>query len=171
MVFVSKIHGEIKYEEKNTIMFNKGILGFDELKKFILVDLEEYKPFKLLHSIEDDEVGLIVTSPYDFFEDYEIKLNEKTINNLEIKSPEEVMIITTVTLNSDVKKITTNLQGPIIINSSNKLGEQLIIDNSKFKVKEPLVKEWLYAYYNKKKRWITHDRWWYRNNYKQDWRW
>ena len=141
MVFVSKIHGEILYEEKNTILFNKGILGFDELKKFILVDLEEYEPFKLLHSIEDDEVGLIVSSPYDFFEDYEIKLSEETINNLEIKSPEEVQVITTITLNSDAKKITTNLQGPIIINITSKLGEQIIIDNSKYKVKEPLVKE------------------------------
>ena len=139
MEFISKIHGKIAYEEKNTITFNKGILGFDELKKFILVDLEEYEPFKLLHSIEDDEVGLIVTSPYDFFEDYEIKLNQETINNLEIKSPTEVMAITTITLNSDVKRITTNLQGPIIINVSNKLGEQIIIDNSRYKVKEPIL--------------------------------
>lgn len=141
MVFNSKVHGEILYEEENIITFNKGILGFDELKKFILVDLEEYEPFKLLHSLEDDEIGLIVTSPYDFFEDYEIKLNEETIGNLSIKSPEEVMIITTITLNSDIKKITTNLQGPIIVNNSNKLGEQIIIDNSKYKVKEPLVRE------------------------------
>ncbi|OOM77919.1 flagellar assembly factor FliW [Clostridium puniceum] len=141
MVFNSKVHGEILYEEENIITFNKGILGFDELKNFILVDLEEYEPFKLLHSLEDDEIGLIVTSPYDFFEDYEIKLNEETIGNLSIKSPEEVMIITTITLNSDIKKITTNLQGPIIVNNSNKLGEQIIIDNSKYKVKEPLVRE------------------------------
>jgi hypothetical protein len=33
------------------------------------------------------------------------------------------------------------------------------------------MKEWLYADYNKKKRWITHDWWWHRNYYKQDRRW
>ena len=141
MVFISKVHGKIVYEEENIITFNKGILGFDELKKFILVDLKEYEPFKLLHSLEDNEIGFIVTSPYDFFEEYEIKLNEETIKNLKVKSYEEIMIITTVTLNSDAKKITTNLQGPIIINISNKLGEQIIVDNSKYKVKELLVKE------------------------------
>lgn len=141
MKLISKIHGEIDYEEKDIINFGKGILGFNELKKFILVDLDEYEPFKLFHSIEDDEIGLIVTSPYDFFQDYEIKLSEETIRNLEVKSSEDVVVVTTVTLNSDAKKITTNLQGPIIINISNKLGEQIIIDNSKYKVKEPLVKE------------------------------
>lgn len=141
MKFISKIHGEIDYEEKDIINFGKGLLGFNELKKFILVKLDEYEPFKLLHSMEDDEIGLIVTSPYDFFEDYEIKLSEETIRNLKVKSSEEVVVVTTVTLNSDAKKITTNLQGPIIINISNKLGEQIIIDNSKYKVKEPLVRE------------------------------
>ena len=49
------------------------------------------------------------------------------------------MILTTVTLNSDVKKITTNLQGPIVINTSTNFGEQIILDNSKYKVKIPLL--------------------------------
>ena len=139
MKFISKVHGEMEYEEKEVITFNKGIPGFNELKKFILLDLQEYEPFKLLQSLENDEIALIVTSPYEFFKDYEIKLNDETISNLKIDSPEQVMILTTVTLNSDVKKITTNLQGPIIINTSNNLGEQIILDNSKYEVKSPLM--------------------------------
>lgn len=139
MKFISKVHGEIQYEEKNIITFTKGIPGFNELKKFTLLDLEEYEPFKLLQSLEDDEISLIVTSPYEFFNDYEIKLSEETIKNLNIDSPNQVMILTTVTLNSDVKKITTNLQGPIVINTSNNFGEQIILDNSKYKVKSPLI--------------------------------
>ena len=141
MQFISKIHGEIEYVQKDIITFNKGLPGLNQLKKFILLDLQEYEPFKLLQSLEDDEIALIVTSPYEFFNDYEIKLSEETIKNLYIDSPNQVMIVTTVTLNSDVKKITTNLQGPIIINTSNNLGEQIILDNSKYKVKSPLIKE------------------------------
>ena len=139
MKFISKVHGEMQYEENNIIAFNKGIPGFSELKKFILLDLQEYEPFKLLQSLENDEISLIVTSPYEFFEEYEIKLGEETIKNLKIESTEQVMILTTVTLNSDVKKITTNLQGPIVINTSNNFGEQIVLDNSKYKVKSPLI--------------------------------
>ncbi|KHD15818.1 flagellar assembly protein FliW [Clostridium butyricum] len=141
MKFTSKIHGEIEYIKENIIKFKKGIPGFETLKEYILVDIEEYKPFCLLQSLEDENVGFIVVSPYEFFEEYEIKLSDDTINALEIKSPEEVYIITTVTLNSDPKKITTNLQGPIVINNSKKLGEQIILDNCKYKVKELLMKE------------------------------
>lgn len=139
MKFVSKINGEIEYEENNIITFKKGLPGLNGLRKFILLDLQDYEPFKLLQSLEDDEISLIVTSPYEFFKDYEIKLSEETIKNLNVDSPDQVNIITTVTLNSDVKKITTNLQGPIVINTSNNLGEQIILDNSKYKVKSPLM--------------------------------
>ncbi|AGF58331.1 flagellar assembly factor FliW [Clostridium saccharoperbutylacetonicum] len=141
MKYMSKVHGEITYEDKDIITFKKGVLGFDQLRKFFLVDLKDTEPFKLLHSLEDEEIGFIVTSPYEFFDDYEINLNNEAINNLNIQSSQEVMILTTITLNSDIKKITTNLQGPIIINISNNLGEQIIVDNSKYKVKEPLIKE------------------------------
>lgn len=139
MKFLSKVHGEMQYEENSIIIFAKGIPGFGDLKKFILINLEEYEPFKLLQSLEDDEISLIVTSPYEFFEEYEIKLSDETTKNLEINNPEEVMVLTTITLNSDVKKITTNLQGPIIINTSNNYGEQIILDNSKYRVKSPLM--------------------------------
>lgn len=139
MKFISKVHGEIKYEEKNIVTFKKGIPGFDDLKKFILLDLQEYEPFKLLQSLENDEIALIVTSPYEFFNEYEIKLSDETIKNLGIESEKQVMILTTVTLNSDIKKITTNLQGPIVINNSNNFGEQIILDNSKYNVKSPLL--------------------------------
>ena len=141
MKFISKIHGEIEYEQKNIITFNKGLLGLNGLKKFILLDLEDYEPFKLLQSLQGNEIALIVTSPYEFFKDYEFVLSEETIKNLKIDSPEQVMILTTITLNSDIKKITTNLQGPIVINTSNNFGEQIILDNSEYKVKSPLVRE------------------------------
>lgn len=141
MKFVSKVYGEIEYTEKNIITFNKGIPGFEGLRKYILVDLNGYEPFKMLQSLEDEHIGMIVVSPYEFFGEYNVKLSDETMDNLNIKSPEEVYIITTVTLNSDPKKITTNLQGPIVINNLNNLGEQIILDNCKYKVKELLVKE------------------------------
>lgn len=141
MIFFSNIHGDIEYEENEIITFNKGIPGFNELKKFIIVSLDGYEPFKLLHSLEDKDVGLIVTSPYEFFKDYEIKLNQDTIKNLEIRDEKEVKLLTTVTLNSDIKKITTNLRGPIVINIYNNLGEQIVIDDSKYELKSLLIKE------------------------------
>lgn len=139
MVFESKIHGKIEYSEENVITLKKTLLGFEDLKKFILVDLKEYEPFKLFQSLEDDEIGLIVVSPFEFFKEYEINLGEDIVERLQIKNPGDVMILTTVNLNSNIQKITTNLRAPIVINSSNKFGEQIILDKLEYNIKQPLM--------------------------------
>lgn len=141
MVFISKIHGKLEYDEKDIIIFKKEILGFDDKEKFVLVELEDYKPFKLLQSLEDEEVGLILTSPFEFYDDYKVNLPEETLNRLNIDDEKEVLLLTTITLSSDPKKMTTNLKAPIIINKKVNLAEQIIIDDSKYNIKHPLIKE------------------------------
>lgn len=141
MRYNSSIYGEFEYNEGDIVNLTKSLPGFDCLKKFALVNLKEYEPFKMLQSLEDKYVGLIVISPFDFFEEYEIDITEKMMKDLEIEDLKDVLILTTVTLNSDPKKVTTNLRAPIIINNSNRLGEQIILDTTKYKIKHPLSEE------------------------------
>jgi len=115
--------------------------GFESLKTFVLEDIEGSEPFKTLKSTEDENIGFVTIVPFDFKVDYEVKLTEAVINSLKIEDPEDVLILNTVTLNSDVKKITTNLKAPIIINSKNNLGYQMILDRENYSIKHPLIKE------------------------------
>lgn len=141
MEFFSNIHGRLEYEEENIINLQKSLPGFEGLKKFIIVDLKEYEPFKLFQSLECEEVALIVISPFDFFNSYEINIDEKTVKSLKITDEKDVSVFTTVTVNSDPKKTTTNLKAPIIVNKQNGFGKQIIIDDSKYKVKKLLMEE------------------------------
>lgn len=141
MKFKSAYHGEIQYSEKEIITFNNGIPGFPGLSKYVLVDIEENPMFKVIHSLEDEKVSFIVVSPFLIKENYEIKLTEELIKGLEIEKPEDTLVYNTVTLNNDPKKITTNLRAPLVINTKNNLGEQLILNNEEYEVKHPLVKE------------------------------
>ncbi|KEZ88796.1 flagellar assembly protein FliW [Clostridium sulfidigenes] len=128
-------------KDKNVITFNNGLPGFESLKTFVLEDIEGSEPFKNLKSTEDENIGFVTIVPFDFKVDYEVKLTEAVINSLKIEAPEDVLILNTVTLNSDAKKITTNLKAPIIINSKNNLGYQMILDRENYSIKHPLIKE------------------------------
>lgn len=141
MELISKVHGKIEYNEENIVTFDKGLAGFNDLHKYVLVDLDNNEPFKLLHSLEDDEIGFIVVSPYLVMKDYELKLDKKVCSDLKIEDIKDVFVVTTVTLNSDIKKITTNLRGPIIVNSINGLAEQLFLDNPKYPSKYCIIQE------------------------------
>ncbi|MCB2310042.1 flagellar assembly protein FliW [Clostridium tagluense] len=140
MELVTKYHGVREYSTEDVIVFKKGIPGFKELKNFIIFPLESNEVFSILHSIEDSEVGLVLVSPFTILADYEFKIPDNDIKELQIVSPEQVLVLTTVTLDSNIENMTTNLKAPIIINIKEKLGEQLILDNDKYKIKESLFK-------------------------------
>lgn len=143
MIFMkinTKYHGEIEYEEKDIITFKKGLPGLEGLKKFILFPVEDNEMFSILHSIEDENTGLVVTSPFNVLNDYEFKLDEEKMKELQIESHENVIVLNTVTLSSTVENITINLKAPIIINIKMKLGEQIILDNSNYLIKYPAFK-------------------------------
>lgn len=137
----TKYHGEIEYSEDNIITFTEGMCGFEKLRKYILVPIENNDMFSVLHSVEDLEVGFIVMSPFDIEKNYSVKLEQELTKKLKIKDSSDVIILNTVTLKKDVKDITTNLLAPIIINIKERLGKQIILDNSEYSIKHLLFKE------------------------------
>ena len=141
MELVTKNHGTVTYSIDDVIVFKKGLPGFEKLKNFIIFPLESSEGFSILHSIEDIEVGLVMVSPFTIAHDYEFKIPDRYTKALDIARPEEVLVLTTVTLSSEIENITTNLKAPIIINTKEKCGQQLILDNDKYKIKEPLFKQ------------------------------
>lgn len=141
MKFQTTHHGTIEYDEADVITFIKGLPGFEGLSKFVLLPVEGNEGFNILHSIEDPDIGLVTISPFSIDESYEVELKDGVIKRLNIEKPEDVLIQNTVTLHSKVENITVNLKAPIVINISNKSGEQIILDSDKYLIKHPLVQE------------------------------
>ena len=135
MEIISPIHGKMVYEENEIISFERGIPGFEYLKKFIIKEVGEDSPFNILQSIEDKDIGFIVISPFIIIDSYEMKLSEEILKNLRIKKEEEVVLYSLVTLNERVENITANLKAPLVINITNKKGEQYILDKENYKIK------------------------------------
>jgi flagellar assembly factor FliW len=139
MEIVSPVHGKFLYEEKDIVIFEKAIPGFEGLKKFIIKEVED-SGFYILQSLEEVELGFVLVSPFSIDEKYEIKLNAEIIKALEIKEEKEVVLYSMVTLNSDVDKITANLKAPIVINNKTNKGEQYITENNKYNIREKVYK-------------------------------
>jgi flagellar assembly factor FliW len=141
MELITKYHGVKEYEEKDIIHFKKGIPGFENLKKYIVFPVEENEIFSILHSVEEQSLGLVVTSPFNVVKNYEFALDDNTIEELSIKEEGDVLVLSTVTLSSKVEAITVNLKAPIVINIKKGLGEQIILDKEEYSIKYPLIGE------------------------------
>lgn len=121
------------------LVFEKGLPGFENYKNFEINEIEENQKFKVINSIDDKNIGFIAVSPFDIKKDYEIKLDDDTINSLKIDKPEEVLLLNIVTLGKKLENSTVNLKAPLVISIKNNLGVQLILQDDKYNIKEPLI--------------------------------
>ena len=121
------------------ITFEKGLPGFENYKTFNLCDIEGDSKFKLINSIEEENIGFIAISPFSVKKDYEINLDDETIKSLQIETPNDVLLLNIITLGKTLEKSTVNLKAPIIINIKNNKGKQLILQDDKYQIKEPLI--------------------------------
>lgn len=140
MMIKSARLGEIAAEEQNIIHFDSGILAFEDLTRFVLLDIPENLHFKWLQSVEDTDLTFLLVDPFTIKEDYYVELSDETAAELEISIPEEVLVYTIVTVpKTGLKDATTNLIGPLIINWTKKKAKQIIFEKPENMIKYPLL--------------------------------
>lgn len=122
------------------LKFEKGLLGLELYKNFVLKDIDEVDSFKLLQCKEEPDIGLILVSPFDIEKEYEFEISDVIEKQIDAETIKDLLIFTTVNVNSDPNKMTTNLRAPIIINTVSKKGIQVILNNEQYKIKHPISK-------------------------------
>jgi len=139
-----KIHdgflGEIEITEAEIFDFEDGLLGFPGCRKFAIFALTDYPPFVGMQSLDDPAVGFVLVDPRFFVKEYKPDIAHTQLQKLDIQSAEEAQIYSIVVLDSDVKKITANLFGPILVNARKKIAGQCVLtnDQDKYLLKYPL---------------------------------
>lgn len=133
--------GEIEIDPDNIITFEQGIPGFVDQKRFVIVRMEEGGPFHFLQEVDEGYLSFIITDPFVFHQHYEFKIPDTVQQQLKITKQEDVAIWSIITLVESIEDATINLLGPIIINTKDKLGKQIILQDSPYLVKQPLIKQ------------------------------
>ncbi|MDD5425926.1 MAG: flagellar assembly protein FliW [candidate division Zixibacteria bacterium] len=140
MLVKSQKLGELDVSEDKLIIMERPILGFENLREFCLIEIDEIMPFLWFQSVQEPSISFLVVNPIVFFPGYRIEINPKEIAELEVARVDAVETYVIVTLNKNPELITANLQGPILINTENNLAKQLILVNSDYKVRHSLLK-------------------------------
>ena len=128
MKITTNYFGELEVDKNEIIEFDKSILGFEDLNKFVLIKDSEIF-IEWLQSTEDT-TSFAVMDPFIADETYSFEISDKILKELNINEKEEVMVRTVVVIPEDITKIRTNLQSPIIINVKDKKAMQIILDDN-----------------------------------------
>ncbi|MGP1597798.1 flagellar assembly protein FliW [Peptoanaerobacter stomatis] len=121
-------YGELEVKDEDILTLKDGMLGYEELNRFILIKEDDIF-IEYLQAI-DELVAFAVMDPFLIKQDYSFDVPDSVLKALDIKSEEDVVIKTVVVIPEDITKIRTNLQAPIVFNKSNNKGMQIILDDS-----------------------------------------
>lgn len=136
----TKSMGLIEVSDEQRITMPEGFYGFEDYHDFVLLDSEQ-PPFFWMQSLDDKSLAFIVIDPFLFRPDYELEVSDECLATINATHPEELLVFALVTIPAGNAPITANLQGPLIINKSNKKGMQVVVSGDKWKTKHDIIAE------------------------------
>ena len=130
--------GVIQIAEDRVITFTKGLLGFPQAKRYCLLEPGEDACFFWLQSLDEPGLAFVVTDPALFVSDYSVPIRAEQLEELKLGRLEDAQVF--VIVNKVEHTLTGNLQGPLVINTLSREGEQMVLAEKRWTTRHPLVK-------------------------------
>lgn len=136
--------GTINIDEEGIIDMPFGILGFPDSKRFTIIKHREGSPFLWYQSIDDPSLAFVLTNPLLFSKDYQVDL-EGTLRGLSWNNDAggmnlELFVIVNVP-RGEPEKMTANLIGPLLVNKKKRQAVQIVICDSPYSHRVPLISQ------------------------------
>jgi len=129
MEIQSKYFGTIDIQDETIIEMIQPIYGFESLKRFTLISDQEIGTDLLwFQSLDQADICFMVANPNAFVKDIKIELNSEDINSVGAHEIDDIDVLSIVSLGETFEQSTMNLKSPILLNSKNNKGAQVILN-------------------------------------------
>lgn len=138
MIAETRFFGTIDIEDDKIIEFPNGIIGLENLKKFALIfdsEREERANISWLQSMDEPYMAFPVINPIDITEEYTPIIEDELMKNIGDPADADILIFVTMSIPSDLTKMTANLKAPLIINTVDRKAMQVIVENQDYEIK------------------------------------
>lgn len=130
--------GDVEIDEKKILIFEKGLPGLEDDKRYALLSNEDSRPVSWMQSLDHREISLPVMDPFLVCPDYSFDISQNDVEALEVEDIKDVYILTILVIPQNINAMTINLSAPVIINVRNSKGCQIILDDRKYRVRVPV---------------------------------
>ena len=141
MKITTRVFGEIDIEESKIIHFQGGIVGFPDLTDFAIIhdaEKDSENPIRWMQSMQEPNFAMPVMDPLAVCPDYNPTVEDEMLKPIGELNPDSILVLVTLTVPQDVKKMSVNLQAPCIINADERKAIQLIVDPDRYEVRFPI---------------------------------
>lgn len=116
--------GVLEYAEESTLLFPRGLPGFESCRRFVLLDDPRLKPLLHLQSLERPELCFLAVPVRSIEPEYETTLSEEDKETLGREHP-ETLDLTLLSAGGD-GELTANLLAPVVIDLATQRGVQAV---------------------------------------------
>jgi flagellar assembly factor FliW len=122
--------GELNIDVEHVFIFSDGLLGFEDLREFVLISEEETIPFKWLISLEKPDIGFPLLSPWHV---------DLTYNPGPQFDLDRHVLMVVITLEDEKGLMTANMKAPIVLDVVTRTGKQAILSSDKYSPSHVIV--------------------------------
>jgi len=130
--------GRVELQDNDVLTFPEGLLGFADLRQFVLLDDPSDEIFAWLQSCESPQIAFPVLEPELFSESYKVTLTKSDLEALKLQSQAKARYFSIVTIPDDPTQMTANLKAPIVVNVSEKIARQCVLQDNNLAIREPI---------------------------------
>ena len=113
--------------------------GFPERRRFALVQLDEDGVLCSMTSLDEPALRFLVCPPGRFFPDYAPEVEDDVLEDLEIESEDDVLLLVVLNAGGTLATTTANLAAPVLVNPTTRRGGQIVLDRPGLPVAAPLL--------------------------------
>jgi flagellar assembly factor FliW len=140
LTLMTSLFGEVHYEPDEVYIFEQGLPGFPDKREFLFIKVAD-SPFIVMHSLADDLYFFLI-DPFHVQADYEFAIPKYALEQLNIDNRDNVLCYSIVVLREPLSDSTANLAAPVILNTQQHKGMQLVLENTRYSVRHPIfIKE------------------------------
>ena len=130
--------GVLEIAPDRVITFQKGLLGFPRQTRYCLLEPGDDSCFFWLQSLDEPGLAFVVTDPAMFVPEYSVPIRPEQMEDLGLGKLEDAQVFCIV--NKLDGQLTGNLQGPLVVNTLTRTGEQMVLAEKRWTTRHTLLK-------------------------------
>lgn len=137
----TRLFGEVEISDDKVITFENGIIGFPDMKRFALIhdeDVGKGAGIRYMQSLDEANFAMPVMDPLIVKPDYDPEVEDELLKGVGPVTENNLLVLVTVSVPSDLTRMSVNLRGPLIINVETHNACQVIVEKGEFPVKFPI---------------------------------
>lgn len=143
MKFESRRFGAVDVADEKVIEFPRGLPGFPDCSRFIVMDHDRETPLRWLVSSDRADVAFLIVEPEQVLKSYSVDIPESVLAYLgwdaKRDNPDDVLVFVLLSVSED--ELTANLRAPVVVNLAKRRAFQMILDDPDTPLRHPIQPE------------------------------